>query len=370
MITDLDDTRAALRDSLARYLAERVDPGTQARADLPPPAPLWRGLAQDLGLLGAGFPEDAGGLGGGLAEHLLILQTLGGALAAEPYLSSALIAGGVLQRCGGEAARALLAQLIEGDALLAWAHGEPGQRSGMQAVASTLERTTDGWRLHGRKRAVQGAPWATHLLVTAQQGGEPALMLVPAETPRLVRRDLRGLDGGWASEIQFDGVVLPDAAVLLSGPAARAGIERALDEAALGACAEALGLMRRLLDDTIAHARERRQFGAPLASFQVLQHRIADMHIAYVQAEALTWSLADTMDAPAPERMGAVSAAKVTVGRALRCVGQGAVQIHGAMGVTEELAVGRCFRRATQLERLFGSTEQHLLRIAALQRGA
>lgn len=377
---DFSDTETALRDSLGRWLADHIDLSRHARVDAPPSPPVWRSLARDLGLTGAGLPESAGGLGGGLRAHLVVLRTLGGALCAEPYLSTALVAGSALQRAGTPLANALLAAIAAGDAVVAWAHAEPGARNAARPAACTLRQDGTGWRLDGRKSAVTTAPWATHWLVSArfEASGESALVLLGAASPGLSRRDLRALDGGWASEVQLDHIALPAEAVLQTGPAVDATITAALDAGALGVCAEALGVLERMLADTLAHVRERRQFGVPIASFQALQHRLADMHIAFEQAEALTWAVADAChDAgnaengvnsdAARSRALAVSAAKVTIGAACRTVGQGAVQLHGAMGVTEELSVGRFFRRATQIELMFGSSGQHLRRIDRLQ---
>jgi len=377
---DFSDTDTALRDSLGRWLADHIDLTRHARADAPPSPPVWRSLARDLGLTGAGLPESAGGLGGGLRAHLVVLRTLGGSLCAEPYLSTALVCGGALQRAGTPLANHLLAAIAAGDAVVAWAHAEPGARNAARPAACTLHQEGAGWRLDGRKSAVTTAPWATHWLVTAciAGSGASALVLLDAGSPGLTRRDLRALDGGWASEVLLDHVALPEVAVLQTGQAADDNIASALDAGALGVCAEALGVLEKMMADTLAHVRERRQFGVPIAGFQALQHRLADMHIAIAQAEALTWAVADapddageagstTNDTTAQSRALAVSAAKVTVGAACRTVGQGAVQLHGAMGVTEELPVGRFFRRATQIELMFGSSGQHLRRIDRLQ---
>ena len=267
----------------------------------------------------------------------------------------------------------LLSHLIEGDALSAWAHPEPGTRGdpdGAGERATTLRRDGGGWRLDGRKTQVHAAPWATHFVVSAtSETDERLLVLIDAGTEGIARRDLRALDGGWSSELAFDGVSVASDARLFGGAEASGELARALDEATLAVCAESLGVMQRLLSDSLAHARERRQFGVPIATFQVLQHRIADMHMAREQAEALVWAVAEREAwSSAPHRALAVSSAKVTVNRACRVVGQGAVQIHGAMGVTEELAAARFFRRATQIERQFGSTHVHLQRIERLQR--
>lgn len=364
---DLTDTEQALRDSLSHWLADHLDLALQGREDRPPQPPLWRALATDLGLLGAGLPERAGGLGvgqgGGLRDQLIVLRTLGEWLAAEPYAGSAVVGGAALQAAATPAADALLARLVTGEALFAFAHLAPGARGGADGLRCTLRRDGARWRLDGRKSGVVAAPWATHLIVSAVRDGEAAVACVDAQSPGLQRRDLRALDGGAASELAFDAV--PVAADAMLGGAAL--LDRLLDTATLAACAEALGVLQRLVADTTDHLRTRRQFGQPLAAFQVLQHRLADMHIHRIQAEALTWAVAGGFEsASPPERALAVSAAYLAVGRACRSVGQGAVQLHGAMGVTEELAAARFARRALQIEVQNGGRALHLQRIDRL----
>lgn len=360
---DLDETQNLLRDSLLRWLDDHFS-FEQRLTQLARPEglqALWQGLGQDLGLLGSAFPDSVGGAGGGAAEHLLLMQTLGGALAGEPYLGSAVICGGLLARCG---AGDRLAALIDGRVRPAWAGHELAARHERDAVHCRLVRQGAGWRLDGRKSLVLAAPGATHFIVNAVLDGEPALAWVPAEAEGIVRRDYRTLDDGWASELGFQGLVLPaDALLGGTGAPAHEALQRTLDEATLALCAESLGVMQRLLEATIDYARQRKQFGQPIAAFQVLQHRIADMHVARLQAEALTWAALDHLDAAPAQRERAVSAAKVMAGRACRSVGQGAVQIHGGMGMTEELAVGHYFRRATMIEAQLGSVDWHLRRV-------
>lgn len=358
---DFDETQTLLRDSLQRWLDDRF--GFERRLQLLARPEglqrLWDGLARDLGLLGSAFAEAVGGAGGGAAEHLLLMQTLGGALAGEPYLGSAVICGGLLARCGADER---LTALIEGRLRPAWAGHELAARHERIAAATTLTPQGRGWRLDGRKSLVLAAPGATHFIVSATaSGGDIGLAWVAADAAGITRRDYRTVDGGWASELGFDGVLLPADALL--GTRVRETVERTLDEATLALCAEALGVMQRLLDASIDYARQRKQFGQPIGAFQVLQHRIADMHIARLQAEALTWAALQHLDGTAAQRERAVSAAKVMASRACRTVGQGAVQIHGGMGMTEELAVGHYFRRATMIEAQLGSVDWHLRRV-------
>lgn len=364
-----DDTLAMLRDSLARYLADHYDFDKRRMLleDADSGAPLWRGLAGELGLLGATFPEALGGLGGSTADGLALMEIFGEALAAEPWLSTVVVAGDLLTRAGGERARALIERIVAGDAVIAFAHDEPHQPFGAGGLRCTLRADGDGFVLEGRKSVVQCAPWASHLLVSAADGADgTSLALVDADAPGIVRRDLRTVDGGRASELRFDAVRVPADALLGAPGAAAPLVERALDLGALAVSFEALGVLRRLMADTIAYANQRRQFGVAIASFQVLQHRIVDMHIALEQAQALVHAAASQIDADPAQRAAAVSSAKVMAGRACRTVGQGAIQVHGGMGMTDELAVGHWFKRATAIELSWGTTDRHLRRVDRL----
>ncbi|WP_390348470.1 acyl-CoA dehydrogenase family protein [Variovorax boronicumulans] len=372
-LTEQDDTLAMLRDSLARYLDDQH--GFEQRlhalaaADDAPP-PFWQGLASDLGLLGAALPESQGGLGLGLAAHLALMPTLGGALAAEPYLSTLVIGAGLLQRQPGAMADALLARVVAGQAVLAFAHDEPHSRHARDDVRTTLVREANGrLRLDGRKAVVQAAPWASHLIVTARSDKGLSLLVVPKDAPGVQLRAYRTRDGGRAADIAFEAVRLNADALLGEEGAALPQIEQALDEATLAVCAESIGILRRLMRDTLDYVRQRKQFGVPISSFQVLQHRLADMHMALEQADALTASVGEALGTgtTASERARAVSSAKVAVAKACRAVGQGAVQLHGGMGMTEELAVGHYVRRATLIEGQFGPPAWHLRRVAQLQ---
>jgi alkylation response protein AidB-like acyl-CoA dehydrogenase len=370
-LTEQDDTLAMLRDSLARYLDDNHGFEQRlhalARADDAPP-PFWLGLARELDLLGAALPESQGGLGFGMAAHLAMMETLGGALAAEPYLSTMVIGAGLLQRHPGAQADALLARTVAGQAVLAFAHDEPQSRHDRADVQAQLVREGGGFRLDGRKAMVQAAPWASHLIVTARSGKGLSLLVVPKDTPGLRLRAFPTRDGGRAADIAFDNLRLPADALLGTEGGALRQIERALDEATLAICAESVGVMRRLMRDTLDYVRQRKQFGVPISSFQVLQHRLADMHMALEQAAALTASVGEIIDAAGDdERARAVSSAKVAAARACKAVGQGAVQLHGGMGMTEELAVGHYVRRATLIEGQFGPPAWHLRRVARLR---
>jgi len=369
--TDHDGVLAMLRDALERYLDDHCDFEQRLRqltqADHAPPA-FWHGLASELDLLGAALPSERGGLGLGLAAHLALMPVLGAALAAEPYLSTMVLGAGLLQRHAGPH-DGLLQRVVAGQAVLAFAHDEPHSRHERADVRTRLSRQPDGgWLLEGRKAVVKAAPWASHLIVSARgPGAGLSLLVLPVDAPGVRLRAYPTRDGGRAADIAFDAVRLPPDALLGAEDEALAPIEQALDEATLAVCAESIGVLRRLMRDTLDYVRQRKQFGVPIASFQALQHRLANMHMAVEQAEALTLSVGQMLalgQPSAPARARAVSSAKVAVAKACRAVGQGAVQLHGGMGMTEELAVGHYVRRATLIESQFGALSWHLRRVA------
>jgi len=361
-----DDTQTQLRDSLARWLDAEVPFDRRAALLATPEAitPLWQGLASGLGLLGAGLPESAGGLGGGLADHLLILQTLGHALVPEPYAACLVAGAGLLQRLPGELAHQLLGGVVDGAVRPVLAALEPTARHDLAQVATRLQTQGATAVLSGRKAVVRAAPYATHCLVSARdEAGTLRLALVQPTAAGITRRDLRLADGGWAAELHFEQT--PVLAVLGEpGQDVLPLLALARDELLLATGAEAVGVMQRLMRDSIDYVRQRKQFGVAIASFQVVQHRLADMHLALIQANALVGATLARMPGPADQRSAAVASAQVAVARAARTVGQGAVQLHGGMGMTDELAIGHGFKRLTLIEQHFGSLAVHLRQAA------
>ena len=365
-------------DALARFLRERYPFETHRRmlqsgAGWSPA--LWSGFANELGILGASFAGSLGGMGGGTPDNLLIAAELGPALAAEPWLSTVAIGGGFLNAAGGALASELSSAIIEGDAMLAFAYAETQGRHDLADLRATLTRDGDAYLLNGHKAAVRGAQWATHLIVTARSAGGQrdrdgvSVVVIDSAAAGIRSRSYPTIDGGCASEVWFDNVRVPRNALLAAEGAALPLLERVVDGAIVTLCAEAVGIMRRLLRDTIDYATQRKQFGASISSFQVMQHRMADMLMHCEQADAVTQMTALKMDLPHDERGRAVSSAKVTIAKACHAVGQSAVQVHGAMGMTDELAVGHFFKRLTVIEGLFGGVDFHLRRVDRLARG-
>jgi alkylation response protein AidB-like acyl-CoA dehydrogenase len=358
-----------LRESVSRYLANRYAFGDRQAAIRSAAGwrpEIWRGFAHDLGVLAAPFPEELGGLGGGPIETLIIMEEIGKALVIEPYLDTVVLGGGLLRRWHNARAQELIGAIVNGEARFAFAHLEPGVTYDL-AHAQTAAKTIDGaWRLDGIKDAVIGAAFATHFIVTArteaarQDRSGLTVFLVARDSPGVSLREYPTVDGSRAAD-----VVLAGAAAEMIGERDRGLeiLEPAVDEAIAALCAEAVGVMRRLLADTVEYAKQRKQFDAPIAANQVLQHRMVDMYIALEQAVSMTYLATLKLDRPGPERIRAVAAAKAQIAKSARFVGQAAVQIHGGMGMTNELAVSHYFKRATVIESQLGSAAYHLARI-------
>ena len=365
----LSDTQTQLQDSLGRWLADTVPFSRRAALLATPDAvlPLWQGLAQSLGVLGAALPEVSGGAGGGLADHLPIQQALGQALVPEPYCAFAVLGAGLLQRLPGELPRQLLAGFIAGAVRPVLATLEPGARFDLSQVHSRVvasSPTPGASVLTGRKTMVRAAPQATHWLVSARDAnGLLRLAVVQPGAAGISQRHIPLADGAWAAELAFDNTPV-DALWGAPGQDLLPLIEQVQDDATLACGAEAIGVMQRLLRDTLDHVRQRQQFGVAIASFQVIRHRLADMQMALLQANALVGATLSLMDGPAIQRQLAVATAQVAVARACRSVGQGAVQLHGGMGMTDEMAVGHAFKRLTLIEAIGGGVDAQLRRVA------
>lgn len=316
-------------------------------------ASIWEEMAS-LGLLAAPLPEIQGGIGKDCLVPLM--EQFGRKLVVEPYISAVVIGGTLFVELGNDIA---LANVAAGKLRTALAHDETPNAKPSAEFRTHAKRRNDGYVLSGSKIMVHDAPIATHFIVSAHlDGGALGLFLVPADTRGIVRQDYQMIDGRPAASLDLDGLVTDGDALLCAGEEAEALLGKIVDEATIAVCAEAVGIMREMLDQTVAYTRQRKQFGTTLASFQVLQHRLADMLVDIEQSASIvlraSFSAADH---------DAVSAAKVRVNAALKRVAQAAVQLHGGIGTTEELPLSQYFRRAAAIERQFGTTAQHMQRI-------
>jgi alkylation response protein AidB-like acyl-CoA dehydrogenase len=366
---NLSKEQELLRDGLAKFLSTRYDlekSRAAAKTGAGWQPDIWRGFADELGILGAALPEEVGGIGGGPVEVMVIAEALGQALVVEPYVETVVVAGGLLRRAGGPLATELVEKIVAGTAVVALAATEPGSGDDWQRVSTVAERDGGDWLLHGSKIVAMSAPLATHLLVTARTPRGISLFLVDADWSAIEAHHYRTVDDRRASDLVLDGV---GGALLGEEGQAWPSLVQARDEGAAAICSEAVGLMRKVLADTVEYCKQRQQFGQPIGSFQVLQHRMVDMYMELEQAVAAVYLAVLNLEAEPGVRARAVSAAKATIGRAARFVGQQAVQLHGGMGMTEELAIGHYFKRLTALQFEFGSTDYHVARYAELTSG-
>jgi alkylation response protein AidB-like acyl-CoA dehydrogenase len=369
------ETQTLLRDSLARYLADRYDFDTRQKMLATPagrdPA-IWKAFAEELGILGAGFPEAHGGLGGGHVDHMVIMEELGKAMAVEPYLDTCIIGGGALLAAGGQHADTLIPAIISGEVIIAFAWAEPRSRYSPARITTRATADGSGWTLSGHKAVVLAAPYATHYLVTARTGGSAgeaggvSLFLVEAANSGITRRDYPTVDGWMASELYFEKANVGPHALLGAEGGALPLVEELLDRATAATCAEAAGTMRRLHELTLDYAKQRQQFGQPISRFQVIQHRLVDMLMEVEQAVSMSYQATLRLDLPAAERAKAVSQAKAKIAKGARFLGQAAVQTHGGIGITQELAAGHYFKRLTMLEARYGDQDHHLSRLESM----
>jgi len=371
------DEQSMLRDTVASYLADHYsfDQRRAALSKEPGWSPqIWKAFAEELGILGAPFSEELGGLGGGPVENMIVMEEFGKALVVEPYLGTVVIAGGFLKHSGHPGAEALIGQIVAGEAIFAFAYAEPQGRYNLADLKTTAKKDGGSYVLNGHKAVVIGAPYATHLIVTARTGGGQrdaqgvSVFIVEKGAAGVTTRDYPTVDGFRASEVVLENVKV--GAEALIGPEGQALplIEKVVDEAIVATCGEACGVLARLHEGTLDYTKQRKQFGQPISAFQVLQHRMVDMFIQVEQSVSMTY-MATIKLADDRERAKAAAAAKVQIGKACRFVGQNAIQLHGGMGMTDEMAIGHYFKRATMIESAFGSTDHHLARYEFLSLG-
>jgi alkylation response protein AidB-like acyl-CoA dehydrogenase len=322
----------------------------------------WATLAE-LGMTALPVPEEQGGFNGSAVDMFVVMQELGRGLVVEPYLATVLGAE-VLKLGGGHAG--VLERVASGEVRLACALGERQSRHDMANIAATAAAHGGGYVITGEKKSVVHGGQADALIVSARAPEGFTLFVVPADAPGVTITDYRTLDGQRAADVRFDAVPVPAAAVIGVAGAGWTVLDAALDYGACLLCAEALGAMEALFAATLEYLKTRQQFGVPIGKFQALQHRMADMYIHLEQARSMALLAAVRLDSGDPdERRRVASAAKYRVGQAARFIGQQAVQLHGGMGVTDELPAAHYFKRLSLIELTLGDSDHHLARFIA-----
>ncbi len=368
---DLTDEQQMFRDSAERYVREtytfelrndyRIN--TSGCSD-----EQWQAFAE-LGWLGLGIPEEMGGLGFGIAETALLTEELGRGLVLEPYLSNVVLCAELLRH--SSAGEQLLGSMAEGSLRLSFAQGEVQSRYDLDGdLETSATPVAEGYRLEGSKMLVFDAPSAHQLLVTASypEAQAPGLFLVPVDSAGVsFSATYPLLDDTRAADIQFDGVELPSAALILSGEQLRRAAASAFDATVLAQCAAALGAMEKVIEITSEYVKTRTQFGQPIGKFQALQHRLAEMFVEVQESRSALYRGLAYARAEEGERARAVSVAKVCIARSAKLVGSLGVQLHGGYGMTDEYQVGHYFRYLTAFEKKYGDLDFHLQRMCDSQ---
>lgn len=379
MDLDLSDEQKLLRDSAERFVAGSYDADHRRMMANDPlgfsPA-VWKQFAE-LGWLALPLPEEFGGLGGGAVDVGILMEAFGRGLVSEPYVATVVLGAALIARCGtAEQKQASLPKVADGSLKLAFAHSERAARFDLAKVATSATRTAQGWHLSGSKITVLDGHAADEIIVSATMhdhrgpSGRIGLFLMPATAEGVAISDYARLGGGRACNIELSDVHLPEDALLGDGSNALPAIEWAVDRAMAALGAEAVGIMQTLLDTTLDYTKIRQQFGRPLSANQVIRHRLADMAMQVDEARSMALRAALKADSAPTERAGAAAGAKAKIGKCARFVGEQSIQLHGGMGVTEELEVGAYFKRLVAFDTLFGGSAHHYARHDELGRRA
>jgi pimeloyl-CoA dehydrogenase small subunit len=371
---DLSEEQRLLKDSVEGLLTASYDFESRKRYGDEKDGwskAVWSRFAEQ-GLLGLPFSEEDGGFGAGAVETMIVMEALGRALVLEPYLATVVLCGGFLRRGGSAVQKAAhIPGIIDGSKTFAFAQLEKNSRYDLDDVVTTAKTKDDGWIIDGEKFVVLNGESADTFVVTARTGGSQrdhagvGVFLVPADAKGVSKKGYPTQDGLHAADVTFTGVEVGADAAIGDPENGLPLIEQVVDDARIALCAEAVGAMDESLKATVEYIKTRKQFGVPIGSFQVLQHRAADMFVALEQARsmALFATMASDFD-DATARTNAVAAAKVQIGKSAKFVGQQAIQLHGGIGMTMEARIGHYFKRLTMIENTFGDTDYHLARVS------
>lgn len=369
------EEQTLLRNSVQRFIQDKYD--IEARRKI---INSEEGMSRDnwatfaeLGLLMAPFPEEYGGLGGDNIDMMVIMEEFGKGLVVEPYLQTVVLAGSFILHGGNEDQKqTLIPEIAGGEKIYAVAFAEPQGRYNLADLTTKAEKSGDGYTINGYKAVVLGGPWADKLIVTARtSGGERdedgvSVFIVDKSADGVSTRDYPTVDGLRASEVTLENVSVGADALLGKEGKGLGLVEKVFDIGIAALCAEGCGALRVLTDSTVEYCKTREQFGQPIGKFQVLQHRMVDMFMETEQMVSMTYMVNLKLGESDVERKKAASAAKVQLGKSGKMVGQSAIQLHGGMGMTDELHVGHFFKRVTMMDTLFGNVDHHLKRYTSL----
>ena len=375
MDLSLSVEHSILRDSVERFVRESY-PSNKRRNFVDENKGFlrenWQKFSK-LGWLGLNLPEEFGGNGGSAIDTMVVAEALGPGLILEPFLETVVIGSKLIQVGYNEKQKSeFLSNLVRGRLILTFAFAEPQSRYSLSDVQLSAKPNGDQFVLNGKKAVVRHASSADKIIVSARTAGDRrdkhgiTLFLVEHNSPGLSRRDYRLQDDIPASELIFDNVCLRRTAIIGDLDCALPMVELVVDHGIAMVCAEAVGIMSALYTATLQYVKTREQFGQPIGKFQVIKHRMVDMLMSCEEARSMAYMATLKLGESDPNvRKRAASAAKVSIGKAARFVGQQSIQLHGGMGMTDELNVGHYFKRLTMIDILFGDVDFHLKRYSA-----
>ena len=371
------DEQQMLQDSVQKFVRENYDFETRREileSDKGYSEDYWN-LFAELGWLTVPFSEEDGGFGGSAVDLMVMMEELGKGMVVEPFVATAVLAGGLISALGSNEQKAdLIPKIMTGKLQLACAISEPGSRYNLASVATTATQQGDTALLNGNKVAVLNGANADKLLVVTRTAGAQldqegiTVYLVDANAVGIARQAYRNIDGHSAANIRFENVEVSADQRLGQAGQVLSTLEKVVDTATVAIAAEAVGALDSLLQKTVEYTKTRKQFGVPIGTFQALQHRMADMFVECQLARSIVMMAAMKLDSSVGDndKAKAVAAAKSRLGKAVVKVSQEAVQLHGGIGITDELDVAHFFKRVTAIETLFGNSDFHTRRFASL----
>ena len=370
-----NEEQTMIQDQVQQFVQKEYDWETRqelSNSDKGFGADNWKTFAE-LGWLGISISEENGGFGGSAIETMLIMEEFGKGLVVEPFLETIVMSSSVLDKHGNEEhKKEVLGPVISGELHLALAYAEPQSRFNLFDVVTEAKEDNNNFVINGFKSVVMNGPSANKFIISARTSGNQldkmgiSLFLVDSDADGLTKKDYKTVDGRRASDINFENVSIPKESLIGSLNEGLTILDEAIDTSILAISAEAVGAMEVLYKSTVEYTKTREQFGTPIGKFQVLQHRMVDMFMEYEQCKSLLYMATMKNEEGAPDAKKSISGLKYQVGKAGKFVGQQSVQLHGGMGVTDELNIGHYFKRLTTIGTIFGNADFHLKQYTSL----
>ena len=370
-----NEEQTLIQDQVDQFVQKEYDWETRqslSNSDLGFGEDNWKKFAE-LGWLGISVSEESGGFGGSAIESMLIMEAFGKGLVVEPFLETMIMSGGILDNHGSDQQKSsILEPAIAGEMQLALAYAEPQSRFNLSDVVTEAKEEGENFILNGYKSVVMNGPSADKIIVSARTSGSQmeeegiSLFIVDAASEGLNRTNYKTVDGKRASDITIENLSVPKENIIGQINSGFKILDSAIDTAILAISAEAVGAMEVLYKTTVEYTKTREQFGTAIGKFQVLQHRMVDMFMEYEQCKSLLYMATMKHEEGSADAKKAISGLKYQVGKAGKFIGQQAVQLHGGMGVTDELNVGHYFKRLTTVGTIFGNTDYHLKKYTSL----